>query len=95
MTTYIVLSRVHPEVLKEPKEFKQLTERVSKQIINDCPDVVWRESFGTLGRFDIVDIIESDEPKQVAKAAMILSTMGHETTETLTAIPWKEFLITF
>ncbi|UCE97742.1 MAG: GYD domain-containing protein [Dehalococcoidia bacterium] len=95
MTTYIILSRVHPEVLKEPKEFKQLTERVSKKILNDCPDVVWKESFGTLGRFDIVDIIESDDPKQIAKAAMILSTMGHETTETLTAIPWKEFLVNY
>ena len=92
MTTYIVLSRIHPQALKKPEEFKQLTERVSKKIITDCPDVIWKESYGTLGRFDIVDIIESNDPLQVTKAAMILSTMGHETTETLTAIPRKEFL---
>jgi uncharacterized protein with GYD domain len=92
MTTYIILSRIHPEALKEPQEFKQLTERISEKILTECPDVVLKESYSTLGRFDIVDIIESDNPKQVAKAAMILSTMGHETTETLTAVPWKEFL---
>ena len=92
MSTFIVLSRVHPEALKEPLEFKKLTEKVSKMILTECPDVVWKESYGTLGRFDIVDIIESDDPKQIAKAAMILSTLGHETTETLTAVPWKEFL---
>ena len=92
MITYIVLSRVHPEALKEPQEFKKLTEIVSKRVLAECPDVVWKESYGTLGRFDIVDIIESNNPKQVAKAAMILSTLGHETTETLTAIPWKEFI---
>lgn len=92
MATYIILSRVSPQALEDPKEFRQLAERVSAKMKAECPGVVWRESYGTLGRFDVVDIVESDDPKQVAKAAMILRTSGHETTETLLATPWKEFL---
>ena len=92
MTTYIILSRVSPQAPEDPQEFKQLAEKVSAKIKNECPGVVWKESYGTLGRFDTVDIVESDDPKQVARSAMILRTYGHETTETLMATPWKKFL---
>ncbi|MFQ5722504.1 MAG: GYD domain-containing protein, partial [Candidatus Aminicenantales bacterium] len=43
-------------------------------------------------RFDVVDIVESDDLKQVEKAAMIIRAYGHSRTETLIATPWKEFL---
>ncbi len=92
MTTYVILSKVSPEALKNPEEFKQLAEKVSARIKAECPGVDWKESFGTLGRFDVVDIIESDDPKQVARVSLILRTLGHEATETLLATPWKEFL---
>lgn len=46
----------------------------------------------TLGRFDVLDIVGTDDPKQVEKAAMIIRAYGHSTTETLAATPWKEFL---
>ena len=91
MATYIILSRVSPQALQDPKDFKQLAARVSAKVKTECPGVVWKQSYGTLGRFDVVDIVESDDPKQVARVAMILRTSGHETTETLMATPWKEF----
>jgi len=39
-----------------------------------------------------VDMVESADLKQVEKAAMIIRTYGHSTTETLVATPWKEFV---
>jgi uncharacterized protein with GYD domain len=54
--------------------------------------VAWKHSFATLGRFDVVDIVEADDRKAVEKAAMIIRASGHSTTETLVATPWKEFL---
>ncbi|MBI2850935.1 MAG: GYD domain-containing protein [Chloroflexi bacterium] len=92
MKTYIILSRISPEALDDPKEFRQLAEKVSARIKKECPGIVWKESYVTLGRFDVVDIVESDNPETVARAVMILRTAGHETTETLMATPWKEFL---
>ena len=92
MATYIILSRVSPEAFREGKNFKQLTDTVSAKIKSDCPGVTWKDSYVTLGRFDIVDIVESDDPKQVEKAAMIIRAYGHSITETLAATPWKEFL---
>jgi len=65
---------------------------VSAKIKSDCPGVVWKDSYATLGRFDVVDIVEADDPKQLEKAAMVIRAYGHSTTETLLATPWKEFL---
>ena len=92
MTSYIILSRFSPEAFAEPKNFKDLAAAVSAKIKRHCPDITWKGSFVTLGRFDVVDFVESDDPKQIEKAAMIIRAYGHSTTETLVATPWREFL---
>jgi len=40
----------------------------------------------------VVDIVESKDPEQVARAALLIRGYGHATTETLPATPWKQFL---
>lgn len=90
MATYVILSRFSPEAFREPHEFKKLAEAVSAKIRSECSGVQWKESFATLGRFDVVDIVEANDPKQIEKAAMIIRAYGHSTTETLVATLWKE-----
>ncbi len=92
MTAYIILSRFSPQAFDDPKHFVQLAEQVSKKIRRDCPGVEWKGSYATLGRFDVIDIVEAGDPKQIEKVAMIIRALGHSTTETLLATPWKEFL---
>ena len=92
MATYIILSRLSPEAFKDPEDFKKLAAYVSEKISGQCPGVTWKSSYVTMGRFDIVDIVEADDPQQVEKAAMIIRADGHATTETMPATPWKQFL---
>ena len=92
MQAYIILSRLSPEAFRDPKDLKKLASTVSDKIKKECPGVVWKESHVMMGRFDIIDLVESDDIKQVEKAAMIIRAYGHSTTETLPATPWKEFL---
>ena len=92
MATYIILSRFSPEAIGDPKHFRNLADAVAAKIRQQCPDVTWKGSFATLGRFDVIDFVEADDPKQIEKAAMIIRAYGHSTTETLVATPWKEFL---
>jgi uncharacterized protein with GYD domain len=94
MATYIILSRCSPEAFADPKDFKKLATTVSEKIKTECPGVHWKASYATTGRFDVVDIVEADDLKQVEKAAMLIHAYGHSTTETLLATPWKEFLTT-
>ena len=92
METYVILSRFSPDAFRDPGEFKQLAATVAEKIKRGCPGVTWKESYATLGRFDVVDIVEASDIKQVEKAAMIIRTYGHSTTETLQGTPWNEFL---
>jgi uncharacterized protein with GYD domain len=92
MNTYIILSRFSPEAFDNPKHFIELAEQVSKKIRKECPEIKWKDSYATLGRFDVVDVVEASDAKDIEKAAMIIRAYGKSTTETLLATPWKEFL---
>jgi uncharacterized protein with GYD domain len=94
MATYVILSRFSPEAFRKPGEFKKIAEAVSAEIKSECSGIRWKDSYATLGRFDVVDVVEANDPKQIEKAAMIIRAYGHSTTETLVATPWKEFLAT-
>jgi uncharacterized protein with GYD domain len=92
MNTYIILSRFSPQAFDDPKHFSELAEQVTKRIKAECPNVRWKDSYATLGRFDVVDVVEADDPQDIEKVAMIIRAYGHSTTETLLGTPWKDFL---
>lgn len=92
MAIYIILSRFSPEAFEDPRDFKDLAKEVSTKIRKQCPGVAWKSSYATLGRFDVLDVVEADDPKELERAAMIIRSYGHSTTETLLATPWKDFL---
>jgi len=92
MATFVILSRIAPQAVKDPKDLKALAKTVADKIKQQCPGVTWKDSFATLGRFDVVDIVEAANAEEVGKAAMIIRSYGHASTETLLATPWKEFL---
>jgi len=64
-------------------------DNVRDPIQKECKGEAWKQSLATLGRFDVVDIVGADDPKRIEKAAMIIRSFGHSTTETLVATPWS------
>jgi uncharacterized protein with GYD domain len=92
MATYVILSKLCAHAVKEPGELRQVAETVAQKIKAECPNVRWKDSYAVMGRFDVVDIVEADNPADLGKAAMIIRSYGHAKTETMHASPWKEFL---
>jgi len=92
MSTYIILSKISPNALQKPDDFLKMADTVKEKIRKECPDVVWKDSYAVKGRFDVVDIVESNDPGQVDKASMIIRSHGRSDTETMQASPWKDFL---
>ena len=92
MTTYVILSRFSPEAFSKPGDFRGLAAAVSEEIRTRCPGVVWKDSYAALGQYDVVDVVEAGEPKEVERAAMVLRGQGHSTTETLLTTSWRTFL---
>lgn len=91
MATYIILSRLAHDAVSDPNDFKQLADGVTDRIKRECPGVRWKDSYATLGRFDVIDVVEAEDPKEVERAALIIRAYGHAETETLLATPWDEF----
>lgn len=92
MATYAILSRFSPRAFNDPKEFKALAECVSAEIKRQCRHVKWVRSFATLGQYDVLDLVESDDATELGRAAMLIRGYGHSTTETLVCTPWDQFL---
>jgi uncharacterized protein with GYD domain len=92
MQTYIIFSKISPEAFEGGKNFEQLAAAVSEKIKSECPDVIWKDSYVTMGRFDVIDIVEAENLERVERVSMIIRAIGRAETETLPATPWNEFL---
>jgi len=92
MATYIILIKIAHDAVDNPKDYVKLLETVFKKLDVECPKVHWKHSYSTLGRYDFIDIVETDDPKQLEKALLTIRAFGHSQTETLPATPMEEFL---
>ncbi|OGQ97394.1 MAG: GYD family protein [Deltaproteobacteria bacterium RIFOXYD12_FULL_57_12] len=92
MSTYVILGKFAVMLFGEPKEFKQLTDDAMVKVKAECPSIVWKYSFATLGHYDVVDVIEAPEPKVVEKATMLMRAYGYHSTEVLIATRWMDFV---
>jgi uncharacterized protein with GYD domain len=92
MATYVILSKLAADAMKDPGEFRKLADTVTSKIKSACPNVKWKDSYALMGRFDVLDIVEAESPTDVERAAMIIRCYGHATTETMHATAWKQFI---
>jgi uncharacterized protein with GYD domain len=92
MATYVILSKLSAEATRDPGEFRQLAEKVAQKIKAQCHNVRWVNSYALMGRFDVIDIVEADDPTEVEKASMVIRYYGHAVTETMQATPWHDFI---
>jgi uncharacterized protein with GYD domain len=91
MPTYIMLSRVSPDAVKDPKSLAELGKRVIDKLEAECPEVKWVGNYSVLGPYDYVDIFEAPDNEIASKVAVIVRSFGHATTETWPATPWDRF----
>jgi uncharacterized protein with GYD domain len=92
MSTYIILTKLSADAFRDPAEFPGIAKMVSEKIKNDCPQVVWKESYAVTGTYDVLDVVDAPDVASVERACMIIRGYGHGTTETLVATPWAAFL---
>ncbi|MCS7286658.1 MAG: GYD domain-containing protein [Anaerolineae bacterium] len=91
MATFVILSKVSEEGIKRIKDLGKMEEEFEKELKKVCPEVKRIASYALLGAYDFLHIIEAPDALSAAKAAIILNYFGATSTQTLTAIPFKEF----
>jgi len=92
MPTYVLLSRIEPDLTGDAGSFRRIAETVRQTIRAECPEVTWKESFVTFGRFDVLDIFEAPNEVEAQKVALIIRRHARTQTETMQAMRWQDFL---
>ena len=92
MQTYILLTKLSPEVSRQVKDRAKLGRAWLDQVKEKCPEVNFISHYALLGAYDFIDIYEAPDENTAAKVSMISLSNGAFSSESLIAIPYKKFL---
>ncbi len=92
MATYILLTKLSPEVSKHMKDRAGIGKKWIKRVREKCPEVKFIAHYALLGPYDFLDIYEAPNEEVAAKVSMISLSLGASKAESWTAIPYRRFL---
>ncbi len=92
MKTFILLTKLSPEISRQMKDRAKLGRNWLEQVKEKCPEVKFIEHYALLGPFDFLDIYEAPDEETAAKVSMISLSNGAFEAQSLIAIPYKKFL---
>ena len=91
MQTFILLTRLTPEVLKSPATMEDFEQRVVEHIEQECPEVKWLHSYAVLGPYDYLDIFRAPDTDTALKVSAMIRTFGRAQSEIWCATEWGNF----
>lgn len=92
MATYVLMTKLSPEVSKRMRDREKIGEEWKARIKQKCPDVRFIAHYALLGPYDFLDIYEAPNEEAAAKVSMISLAHGALQAESWTAIPYKRFV---
>jgi uncharacterized protein with GYD domain len=92
MATFLLLTKLPPESVRDPRGFQQVARQVGERLRSQFPGVKWLSSYSILGPYDIVDLFEAPDNETATQVALLIRSMAGVTTETYPATPWDGFL---
>ncbi len=92
MQTYILLTKLSPEVSKQIKDRAQIGRAWLDQVKMKCPEVKFIDHYALLGDYDFLDIYQAPNEEIAAKVSMISLSNGAFQAKSSIAIPYKRFL---
>jgi uncharacterized protein with GYD domain len=92
MQTYILLTKLSPELSTRMKDRANIGKTWIEQVRIKCPEVRFISHYALLGQYDFLDIYEAPDEETAAKVSMISQANGALHAQSLIAIPYKRFL---
>jgi uncharacterized protein with GYD domain len=92
MRTYILLTKLSPELSRRMKDRANIGKTWMEQVHIKCPEVKFVAHYALLGQYDFLDIYEAPDEETAAKVSMISQANGALNAESLIAIPYKRFI---
>lgn len=92
MKTFILLTKLSPEITKQMRDRARLGRVWFEQVKEKCPEVKFIDHYALLGPYKFLDIYEAPDENTAAKVSMISLSNGAFEAQSLIAILYKRFL---
>lgn len=92
MATYMLMTKLSPQVTAKMKDRAKLGRAWLEQVKEKCPEVKFIAHYGLLGPFDFCDIYEAPDAETAAKVSMISLANGALQAESWIAIPYNRIV---
>lgn len=92
MPRYVLMTRLSPEVMADPRGRKAVGMEWKSRVDELCPDVTWVAHYALLGPYDFMDIYDAPDDEMAHKVSLISRTSGAVSAESWPAIGYDEFL---
>ncbi len=92
MQTFVLMTKLAPEMSKKVKDQEKLGRQWLEQVKEKCPEVNFLAHYALLGPYDFLDIYEAPDEETAAKVSLISLQTGAFLAESWVAIPYKRFI---
>ena len=89
MPLFVRLANLTEQGSRQTKELGQLLGQAKQVMEANGAKIV--QAYATLGRYDIVAIVEAPDAQTMTKISALIAAQGNFKAETLSAIPIQEF----
>ena len=92
MPRYVLMTRLSPEVMQDPRGRKAVGMEWKARVDAECPDVKWVAHYALLGPYDFMDIYDAPSDVVAHKVSLISRISGAVSAESWPAIEYDAFL---
>ncbi len=91
MAEFVLLTRISPQSLHQPRSYATLERHVAEQVRHHCPEVKWLHSWAVLGPWDYIDVIDAPDLAAATRVSVLVRSFGQTRTEIWPAMAWPQF----